>query len=128
MTQEYKFEYLTGRVSLKIQNEQPDGIVVHIFNNSEVIEHSRIFIYGSSLVSPIVDSENLILNSNSHSGIGTTIPESGEYYVRIQTTSEFIVPTVSFDRINNSEWVSIVHYLPNDFAVFQMQPTKKRLW
>lgn len=123
-SKKFKFEYVTSQVLLRVQNEQPDGIVIHVINNSDATECIHITIFGAP--SPI-DSEDLDIAPGGKSGIATTIPESGGYWVRIQSMSDLILPTVSFDHFE-STWVPIVRYLPNDFAVFQLEPDKKRLW
>ena len=65
-------------------------------------------------------------------GASYTIQESGEYWVRILSTSEFVIPQVSFDRLSEPglnprpPFTPFVMYEPGGFAVFELQPQRRR--
>ena len=61
-------------------------------------------------------------------GLGYTVSTSGEYWLRIQTSSQFLIPKASFERFESAVWVPVVTYRPGDFAIFKIKPTRKRLW
>jgi len=61
-------------------------------------------------------------------GVGYPVPTSGEYWLRIQTTAESLIPQASFDRNREGVWTPVVLYRPGDFAVFSLGPGRKRLW
>ncbi len=46
--------------------------------------------------------------------------------MRIQATSESLIPKASFERVEDGIWKPVVSYRPGDFAVFSL--TRKRLW
>ncbi len=130
MASQYKYEYVTSTVSLIVRAGQGDGIVVHVLNDSNNAENTRVIIYentgaGASMVS---DSGSVAVVPTWQWGLGYTIAESGEYWVRIKSTSEFLIPKVSFERFQNSIWEPVVSYLPGDFAVFKLKPARKRVW
>jgi len=58
--------------------------------------------------------------------LGFTVKNPGEYWVRIQTTSESLIPKADFQRVAGAIWTSFASYKPGDFAVFSL--TRKRLW
>jgi hypothetical protein len=121
-----EFEYVTSTVSLL----QGDGIVVHVVNDSSSTEQVRVVIYQSTGAGAIVatDSGPVALTPTWQWGLGFTISTSGEYWVRIHASSEFLVPKASFERVKNSVWVPVVSYRPGDFAVFKLRPTRRRIW
>jgi hypothetical protein len=47
-------------------------------------------------------------------GLDHTIQESGERWVRIQVSSEYLVPKVSFERHDGGKWVPFAAYAPGD--------------
>jgi hypothetical protein len=118
-------EYVTSAVSVL----NGDGIVVHVVNDSDAAENTHVTIYmntgaGASVAT---DSGNVSVVATWTWGLGFTVSESGEYWVRIQIGSEFLIPKVSFERVRDSIWIPIVTYKPGDFAVFEPQP-RKRIW
>jgi hypothetical protein len=125
-----KFEYLTSTASLLVTAGQGDGIVVHVVNDSAAAENTRVLIYRSTGAgaTTVADSGIVAVAPTWQWSLGHTVTESGEYWVRVQTTSEFLVPKVSFERVQNGIWVPVVSYRPGDFAVFELTPSRKRLW
>jgi hypothetical protein len=121
-----KFEYVTSTVSLL----QGDGIVVHVLNDSSISEGTHVVIYQNTGAGAIVaaDSGNVVVVPTWEWGLGFTIPNSGEYWVRIRASSESLIPKVSFERFVNSVWVPVVSYRPGDFAVFKLRPKRRRIW
>jgi hypothetical protein len=120
----FALEYVTSAVSM-----QPnDGIVVHVVNDSGVAENTRVIIYqntGAGAIT-VVDTGRVSVAATWTWGLGFTVKESGEYWLRIQTTSEFLIPKASFERLHGGTWNPVVTYRPGDFAVFSL--TRKRLW
>lgn len=127
---QFKFEYVTSTVSLLMHAGQSDGIVVHVVNDSGMSEHTRAVIYKNTGAGAITstDSGHVAIVPTWQWGLGFTVPESGEYWVRVQVTSQFLIPKVSFERLQSEIWGPIVSYRPGDFAVFQLKPTRKRIW
>jgi len=128
--QTLKFEYVTSTVSLLVTAGQGDGIVVHVLNDSGVTENARIVVYKNTGAGATTESDTGITPyvPTWQGGLGYTVTQSGEYWVRVQTSSEFLIPKVSFERFQSGVWSPIVTYRPGDFAVFALKPSRKRLW
>ena len=124
------FEYVTSTVSLLMTANQGDGIVVHVVNDSGTSENARAIIYQNTGAGALIaaDSGNLGIVPSWQWGLGFTISKSGEYWVRVQVSSEFLIPKVLFERFQNGIWVPVESYRPGDFAVFRLKPSRKRLW
>ena len=122
----FKYEYVTSAVSL-LKN---DGIVVHVVNDSGTTENARVVIYQNTGAGAIIaaDSGVAAVIPTWNWGLGFTISSSGEYWVRVQVTSEFLVPKASFERVAAGIWLPFVTYRPGDFAIFDLVPTRKRRW
>ncbi|HEU4391976.1 MAG TPA: hypothetical protein VFV34_29590 [Blastocatellia bacterium] len=119
----FTVEYVTSAVSVM----KGDGIVVHVVNDGAALENARVVIYqntgaGARTVTDISSG----VTPSWNWGVAYTIPESGEYWARIQATAEFLVPKASFERNQAGVWVPIVTYRPGDFAVFDL--IRKRRW
>ena len=128
-----KFEYVTSTVSLMVTvGGQADGIGVQVLNDSGVTERARIVFYVNTGAGAVMQADTGITSypPSWQGGAGFTIPQSGEYWVRIQTSSEFVIPKVAFERYQSHSgiWIPIVSYAPGDFAVFVLKPSRKRLW
>jgi hypothetical protein len=119
----FNFEYVTSAVSLL----SGDGIVVHVVNDSSAVENTRAVIYHNTGAgaSTVVDSGSVVAATWTWS-LGYTVTTSGEYWLRIQTTSESLIPRASFERVRDGVWMPVVSYRPGDFAVFTLP--RKRLW
>ena len=125
-----KFEYVTSTVSLLVTAGQGGGIVVHVVNDSNAAESARVVIYRNTGAGAtiMVDTGAVAIVPTLQWGLGYTVEDSGEYWVRVQTTSEFLIPKVAFERVQNEAWTPVISYQPGDFAVFQLKPSRKRLW
>jgi len=118
-------QYVSGAVSAL----NGDGIVVHVINDSDAVENTHVTIYlntgGGATVAE--DTGNTAVAATWTWGLGFTVSKAGEYWVRIQTSSEFLIPKMSFERLEGSNRMPLVTYTPGDFAVFEPQP-RKRIW
>jgi hypothetical protein len=124
-----KYEYVTSTVSLLVQAGKGDGIVVAVVNDSAASENTHVAIYlNTGAGATAVAGTSTTIVPNWQWSLGYTVKNSGEYWVRVQTSSEFLVPKVSFERLQNGVWTPVVSYRPGDFAVFQLTPTRTRLW
>jgi hypothetical protein len=122
----FKFEYVTSAVSCL----NGDGIVVHVVNDSGADENAHVVIYQNTGAGAITATDSGLVQvvATWTWGLGYTVPSSGEYWLRIRTASESLVPKTSFERFQNGVWSPVVSYSPGDFAVFSLQPARKRLW
>jgi hypothetical protein len=120
-----KFEYVTSTVSML----KDDGIVIHVVNDSATGEGTRVVIYQNTGAGAIVavDSGNAVIVPTWQWGLGFTVPNSGEYWLRISVSSEYLIPKASFERLQGSIWAPVVSYRPGDFAIFKL-PIRKRIW
>ena len=107
-----------------------DGIVVAVVNDSAAAENTRVVIYlnTGAGATTVVDSGTVAVVPRWQWSLGYAVKNSGEYWVRVQTSSEFLIPKVSFERMQSGVWTPVVSYRPGDFAVFQLTPTRTRLW
>jgi hypothetical protein len=122
----FQFEYVTSGVSLF----NGDGIVVHVVNDSGANESTQVVIYQNTGAgaTTAADSGVVQLVPTWTWGLGYTVPSSGEYWLRIRSSSESLVPKASFERFQSGAWMPVVSYRPGDFAVFELKPARKRLW
>ncbi|MGF6755237.1 hypothetical protein [Paraburkholderia sp. GAS42] len=117
------FEYVTSTVSLLVN----DGIAVHVLNNGASTERARIQFFentGAGAVQ-VADSGDIEFIATGAGGTGLTVQKSGEYWVRIRVSSEFLVAQVSFERLDGTSRNPIIVYSPRDFAVFELP---HRIW
>ena len=120
----FELEYVTSAVSMLAN----DGIVVHVVNDSSQAENTRVVIYqntGAGAVT-VIDTGRVGVTPTWNWSLGFTIKESGEYWLRVQATSESLIPKASFERVDAGVWKPVVSYRPGDFAIFSL--TRKRLW
>jgi hypothetical protein len=113
-------EYVTGAVSM-LEN---DGIVIHVTNDSNQAESINVMIYqNTGAGATVVIDQAANLPKTWTWGLGFTVlpPQfsSGEYWVRIRTSSPNLIPTVKFERSDVGIWKSFVTYRPGDFAIFK---------
>ena len=120
----YELAYVTSAVSVRAN----DGIAIHVVNDSAVAEHTRVVIYRNSGAGAVTvaDTGHVVVTPTWTWILGVPIKDNGEYWLRIQTTSESLIPKASFERDEAGIWKPIVSYRPGDFAVFSL--TRKRLW
>lgn len=121
----YILEYVTSAVSLFAG----DGIVVHVVNDGPVNQKTRIIIYQNTGAGATIstDSGDMVVTQTFTGSLGYTVSTNGEYWLRIQTSSENLIPKASFERLISSVWNPLVAYHPNDFAIFKL-PAKRRIW
>ncbi|MFL6202718.1 MAG: hypothetical protein ACJ76J_26410 [Thermoanaerobaculia bacterium] len=120
----FALEYVTSAVSV-LGN---DGIVMHVVNDSGVAESTRVVIYqntGAGAIT-VVDTGRVAVAATWTWGLGFTVKDPGEYWLRIQASSEALIPKVSFERVDGAIWKPVVPYRPGDFAVFSL--ARKRFW
>jgi hypothetical protein len=110
-------EYITGAVSLLAN----DGIVVKTLNHSDQRESVRIRIFENTGAGAVqaTDSGIMDLIPSWSGGLAFTVTPPGDYWVQILTSSEVVVVTAAFERLEGGRFVPIVSYLPGDFAVFE---------
>ena len=120
----FALEYVTSAVSV-LPN---DGIVVHVVNDSAVPEDVHVVIYQNTGAGAVIvaDTGRVSVAATWTWTLGFTVKNPGEYWVRIQATSESLIPKADFQRVAGGIWTSLVDYKPGDFAVFSL--TRKRLW
>ena len=121
----YILEYVTSAVSLSVD----DGIVVHVVNDSPLNQKTRIIIYQNTGAGSTIstDSGDMTVAHTFTGGLGYTVSKNGEYWIRVQTSSENLIPKASFERLIDSVWNPFIVYHPNDFAIFKL-PAKRRMW
>ena len=121
---EFELEYVTSTVSV-LPNE---SIVVHVVNDSGVAENTRVVIYrnGGAGAITVADTGRVVVTPTWTWNLGFTVSDPGEYWLRIQATSQSLIPKAEFQRVVSGIWNPIVSYKPGDFAVFSL--TRKRLW
>lgn len=120
----FELEHVTSAVSVLAN----DGIVVHVVNDSGMSESTRVVIYqntGAGAVT-MADTGLVAVAPTWTWGLGFTVKDPGEYWLRVQATSESLIPKASFERVDAGIWKPVVSYKPGDFAVFSL--ARKRLW
>lgn len=122
----FAFEYVTSAVSL-LQN---DGIVVHVVNDNLAKSQTQVVIYRNTGAGAVtaVDSGPVDVVPTWTWGLGYPIAQSGEYWLRAPVTTEFLIPKASFERFSGGIWIPVVTYRPGDFAIFKLDPARKRIW
>jgi hypothetical protein len=122
----FEFEYVSSSVSVL----DGDGIVIHVVNDSANGEETQAIIYQNTGAgaTTAADSGVVSVTPTWQWALGYTVSSSGEYWVRIRTSSATLIPKASFERVDNSVWVPVVTYRPGDFAVFKLVPARERIW
>lgn len=117
------FEYVTSTVSVLVN----DGIAVHVLNHAASTERARIQFFESTGAGAVqvADSGDIEFIATWAGGTAFTVQNSGEYWVKISVSSEFLVAQVSFERLDGTTWNPIIVYSPSDFAVFELS---HRIW
>ncbi len=113
-------EYVTGAVSL-LDN---DGIAIHVTNDSNQAGNIHVVIYhntGAGAIVVVDQGQNLPKTWTWGLGFTVLPPQfsSGEYWLRIQTSSPNLIPTAKFERNDAGIWKPFVTYRPGDFAIFK---------
>jgi hypothetical protein len=122
----FEFEYVSSSVSVL----NGDGIVVHVVNDSANNEETQAIIYQNTGAgaTTTADSGVVPVTPTWQWGLAYTVSNSGEYWLRIRTSSASLIPKASFERVDNGVWVPVVTYRPGDFAVFKLLAARERLW
>jgi hypothetical protein len=110
-------EYVSGAVSVFAN----DGIVVHVLNHSDLKESVRVRIFentGAGAVQ-VTDSGVMDVIPTWTGGLGFTVQTSGEHWAQVQASSESVVVTAAFQRLEGGRFIPVVSYSPGDFAVFE---------
>jgi hypothetical protein len=110
-------EYVTSTVSMY----NGDGIVVHVVNDDDLAHYARVVIYMNTGAGAVIveDTGVIKITPTWEWGLGYTISDSGEYWIRIQASSDVLIPKASFELYQGDRWTPFVSYLPGDFAVFK---------
>lgn len=126
MSAVFQYEFVTSTVSL----HKNDGIVCHVLNHGTESAHVRIRIHKNTGAGAVLvhDGGDYQIVQTWSGGVGHTVQQSGEYWLQIKSTSDRIVPKVSFERVEGGIWKPFAAYAPGDFAVFQLIPDQKRIW
>lgn len=122
----FAFECVTSTVSVY----ENDGIRVDVLNASDTDQRTRVVVYLSTGggAQKLTDTGELTLPPTFRWAMAYTTETSGEYWVRILVGSQYLIPDVSFVRFVDGRQTSFVRYLPGDFAVFKLKPTRQRRW
>ena len=122
----YILEYVTSAVPLFAG----DRIVVHVVNDGPVNQKTRVIIYQNTGAGATIstDSGDMVVTQTWTAGFGGPVSTNGEYWLRVQATSENLIPKASFERLISSVWNILVTYRPNDFAIFKLKPARHRIW
>jgi hypothetical protein len=121
----FELEYVTSGVSLTTN----DAIGIQVVNDSGVAENTRVVIYkntGAGAVT-VVDTGRVVVTPTWTWLMSLPVKDPGTYWLRIQTTSESLIPSASFERLDAAGISKTLEsYRPGDFAVFSL--SRKRLW
>ena|SRR5688500_9127353 len=125
MAHNFEIEYVTSTSSVL----EKDGIVVHVVNDDAAAADVQVVIYQNTGAGAAVVADSGVTSvvATWQWGMAYPVPSSGEYWVRVRAASAFLVPKVSFERLENSVWRPVDTYRPGDFAVFRVG-ARTRLW
>jgi hypothetical protein len=114
MAPDFDLEYVTSAVSLL----KGDGIVIHVVNDSDDSHQTEAVIYQNTGAGAVIASDSGVIDliPTWTWGLGFTISQSGEHWVRILASSDDLVPKVSFERLEGSVFTPVVNYKPGDFG------------
>jgi hypothetical protein len=119
-------EYVTGAVSLY----DHEAITIHVTNDSNQDGNTHVVIYKNTGAGAVVvaDEGSNVPKTWTWSLAFNVVPPkytSGEYWVRVQTSSPDFIPTVKFTRQNAGVWTPFVTYAPGDFAIFKYKGSNR---
>lgn len=120
----FEVEYVTSGVGLAAN----DNINIQVVNDSGVAENVRVVIFkntGGGAVT-VLDTGRVVVASSWTWAMGFAVKDSADYWLRIQATSDALIPKALFLHDEAGVWKTVEHYRPGDFAVFSL--TRKRLW
>jgi hypothetical protein len=113
-----RFECVTGPVSVSAG----DGIVIRVHNHSGGTENARIRVFhnnGAGAALEGADGGDLILLPTFTSALAFTVQTSGPHWVQVESSSDFVIATVSFEKLTGSVFTPFTIYSPGDFAVLE---------
>lgn len=119
----YTLEYVTSA----FPGRTNDNILVDVVNDSSVAESTRVVIYKNTGAGAVTVSDTRVTVTPTWTwSLSFPVKDSSAYWLRIQATSESLIPRASVERSEGAIWKQIESYRPGDFAVFSL--TRKRLW
>lgn len=120
----FELEYVTGAVALVTD----DGILVDGVNDSGVTENVRLVIYKNTGAGAVLvaDTGRVNVAATWTWSASLSVKDTSAYWLRVQTTSESLVPRALFVHNEGGGTRTVESYRPGDFAVFSL--TRKRLW
>lgn len=119
----FELEYVTSAVPVQTN----DNIAVQVVNDSGVAENVRLVIYrntGTGALT-VVDTGRVVVAPTWAWTSSFPVVVPGNYWLRVQATSESLIPQAMFERVEAGIWKPVI-YRSGDFAVFSL--TRKRLW
>jgi len=124
MAEEFALEYVTSTMSLPAG----DVITARVVNDSAAVEHVQVVVYKNTGAGAavVLDTGRLPVGATWAWFVTLNLMEPGEFWLRIRTSSEALVPGASFDKYEGTEAKPRMIYRPGDFAVFSL--ARKRLW
>ena len=120
----FELEYVTSAVGMGLN----DNILVDVVNDSGVVENTRVVFYKNTGAGAVVvaDTGRVNVAATWTWSASLAVKDGSAYWLRIQTTSESLVPRALFVRDEAGVIRTVESYRPGDFAVFSL--TRKRLW
>lgn len=110
-------EYVTG-TEFVLTN---DSIGILVLNTDELPGSTRILLYENAAGGAVVfaDSGVLTVAPTVTVGMSVSLLNIGFYWIKIYVSSNLLVPTARFVRVQGGQPVSFASYSPGDFVVFQ---------
>lgn len=120
----FELEYVTSAVGMGPN----DSILVDVVNDSGVAENARVAIYKNTGAGAVLvaDTGRVNVVATWTWGLSFPVKDGSAYWLRIQTTSESLIPRALFVHDEAGVTRTVESYRPGDFAVFSL--TRKRLW
>ena len=109
-------EYITAPVLVSVFGP----ISVKVLNHGAMTELVRIGIHyrNAGGVGVLIDTGDVELIATGTYSAGIAAVEEGDYWVQIHTSSEFLIPSATFQNPPSVAAPTII-YSPGDFAVFE---------
>lgn len=120
----FELEYVTSAVGMATN----DNILVDVVNDSGVAENVRVVIYKNTGPGAVMvaDTGRVVVTPTWTWGLSFPVKDASAYWLRVQVTSESLIPRALFLHEEARVWRTVESYRPGDFAVFSL--TRKRLW
>ncbi len=108
---------MTNAVSLLAN----DGIGVRVINDSGVAENTRVVVYqnGGAGATTVADTGRVAVTPTWMWAMGLAVKNPGDDWLRIQTTSESLIPQATFERVTSTTSSPIMIYKPGPFPCFK---------